>query len=143
MVSEPDEKSLLPYFNIVSEPYLHFEKVGEETEKKLLMGKPAKEFFSSIWDRNTIEPIPLNELVKLIVSKDNSKNTDKAKDGNARKRIDRGIKYGTLRKDELKNITFGGTSEEWRKMTSHLGQASDNGKITVRCSDGEMKFDLY
>ena len=83
---------------------MHFEKVGEETEKKLLMGKPAKEFFSSIWDRNTIEPIPLNELVKLIVSKDNSKNTDKAKDGNARKRIDRGIKYGTLRKDELKNI---------------------------------------
>ena len=104
MVSEPDEKSLLPYFNIVSEPYLHFEKVGEETEKKLLMGKPAKEFFSSIWDRNTIEPIPLNELVKLIVSKDHSKSTDKAKDGNARKRIDRGIKYGTLRKDELKNI---------------------------------------
>ena len=46
----------------------------------------------------------MNELVKLIVSKDNSKNTDKAKDGNARKRIDRGIKYGTLRKDELKNI---------------------------------------
>ena len=104
MVSEPDERSLLPYFNIVSEPYLHFEKVGEETEKKLLMGKPAKEFFSSIWDRGTTEHIPLNELVKLIVSKDKSKNTDKTKDGNARKRIDRGIKYGTLRKDELKNI---------------------------------------
>ena len=45
--------------------------------------------------------------------------------------------------DSLSNITFGGTSEEWRKMTSHLGQASDNGKITVWCSDGEMKFDLY
>jgi predicted ATP-dependent serine protease len=104
MVSEPDEKSLLPYFNIVSEPYLHFEKVGDETERKLLMGKPAKEFFSSIWDRGTTEPIPLGELVKLIVSKDNSKNTDKAKDGNARKRIERGIKYGTLKKDELKNI---------------------------------------
>lgn len=44
MVSEPDEKSLLPYFNIISEPYLHFEKVGDETEKKLLMGKPAKDF---------------------------------------------------------------------------------------------------
>ena len=83
---------------------MHFEKVGEETEKKLLMGKPAKEFFSSIWDRRTTDPIPLNELVKLIVSKDNSKNTDKAKDGNARKRIERGIKYGTLKKDELKNI---------------------------------------
>lgn len=104
MVSEPDEKSLLPYFNIVAEPYLHFDKVGNETERKLLMGKPAKEFFSSIWDRGTTEPIPLGELVKLIVSKDNSKNTAKSKDGNARKRIDRGIKYGTLRKDELKNI---------------------------------------
>lgn len=104
MVSEPDERALLPYFNIVSEPYLHFEKVGDETERKLLMGKPAKEFFSSIWDRGTTEPIPLGELVKLIVSKDNSKNTAKSKDGNARKRIDRGIKYGTLRKDELKNI---------------------------------------
>ena len=104
MVSEPDEKSLLPYFNIVAEPYLHFEKVGDETERKLLMGKPAKEFFSSIWDRAVAEPIPLNELVKLIVSKDNSKNSVKSKDGNARKRIDRGIKYGTLRKDELKNI---------------------------------------
>lgn len=104
MVSEPDEKSLLPYFNIVADPYLHFEKVGEETEKKLLMGKPAREFFSSIWNRGTTEPIPLNELVKLIVSKDKSKNADKTKDGNARKRIDRGIKYGTLRKDELKNI---------------------------------------
>lgn len=104
MVSEPDEKSLLPYFNIVSEPYLHFEKVGDETERKLLMGKPAKDFFSSIWDRGTTESIPLSELVKLIVSKDNSKNTAKAKDGNARKRIDRAIKYGDLRKDELKNI---------------------------------------
>lgn len=45
--------------------------------------------------------------------------------------------------ESLSNITLGGTSEEWRKMTSHLGQASDNGKITVRCSNGEMKFDLY
>lgn len=104
MVSEPDEKSLLPYFNIVAEPYLHFEKVGDETEKKLLMGKPAKDFFSSIWDRAVVEPIPLNELVKLIVSKDNSKNSVKSKDGNARKRIDRAIKYGALKKDELKNI---------------------------------------
>lgn len=104
MVSEPDEKSLLPYFNIVAEPYLHFEKVGDETERKLLMGKPAKDFFSSIWDRAVAEPIPLNELVKLIVSKDSSKNTSKAKDGNARKRIDRAVKYGALRKDELKNI---------------------------------------
>ena len=58
----------------------------------------------SVLDRRTTDPIPLNELVKLIVSKDNSKNTDKAKDGNARKRIERGIKYGTLKKDELKNI---------------------------------------
>lgn len=104
MVSEPDEKSLLPYFNIISEPYLHFEKVGDETEKKLLMGKPAKDFFTSIWDRDTKSPIPLNELVKLIISKDNSKNTIKAKDGNARKRIDRAIRYGSLRKDELKNV---------------------------------------
>jgi len=104
MVSEPDEKSLLPYFNIVAEPYLHFEKVGDETEKKLLMGKPAKDFFSAIWDRGTSEPIPLLELVKLIVSKDNSKNSAKSKDGNARKRIDRAIKYGALEKDELKNI---------------------------------------
>lgn len=104
MVSEPDEKTLLPYFNIVSEPYLHFEKVGDETEKKLLMGKPAKDFFTSIWNRGATEPIPLNELVKLIVSKDNSKNTTKSKDGNARKRIDRAIKFGTLRKDELKNV---------------------------------------
>ena len=104
MVSEPDEKSLLPYFNIISEPYLHFEKVGDETEKKLLMGKPAKDFFTSIWDRAVAEPIPLNELVKLIISKDNSKNSAKSKDGNARKRIDRAIKYGSLKKDELKNI---------------------------------------
>lgn len=104
MVSEPDEKSLLPYFNIIPEPYLHFEKVGDETERKLLMGKPAKDFFTSIWDRDTTSPIPLNELVKLIISKDNSKNTIKAKDGNARKRIDRAIKYGSLRKDESKNV---------------------------------------
>lgn len=104
MVSEPDEKSLLPYFNIISEPYLHFEKVGDETERKLLMGKPAKDFFTSIWDRDTTSPIPLNELVRLIISKDNSRNTIKAKDGNARKRIDRAIKYGSLRKDELKNV---------------------------------------
>ena len=68
------------------------------------MGKPAKDFFSSIWDRAVAEPIPLNELVKLIVSKDNSKNSAKSKDGNARKRIDRAIKYGALKKDELKNI---------------------------------------
>lgn len=104
MVSEPDEKSLLPYFNIVPEPYLHFEKVGDETERKLLMGKPAKDFFTSIWDRDTTSPIPLNELVRLIISKDNSRNTIKAKDGNARKRIDRAIKYGSLRKDESKNV---------------------------------------
>lgn len=104
MVSEPDEKSLLPYFNIVAEPYLHFEKVGDETERKLLMGKPAKEFFASIWDRKESDPIPLNELVKMIVSRDSSKNTDKAKEGNARKRVERGIKFGTLRKDEMKNI---------------------------------------
>ena len=104
MVSEPDEKSLLPYFNIIPEPYLHFEKVGDETERKLLMGKPAKDFFTSIWDRDTTSPIPLNELVRLIISKDNSRNTIKAKDGNARKRIDRAIKYGSLRKDELKNV---------------------------------------
>ena len=32
------------------------------------------------------------------------KNTDKAKEGNARKRVERGIKFGTLRKDEMKNI---------------------------------------
>ena len=68
------------------------------------MGKPAKDFFTSIWDRDTKSPIPLNELVKLIISKDNSKNTIKAKDGNARKRIDRTIRYGSLRKDELKNV---------------------------------------
>lgn len=104
MVSEPDEKSLLPYFNIVEEPYLHFERVGEETERKLLMGKPAKDFFQSIWDRDISKPIPLNELVKLIVSKDNTNNNIKAKNGNARKRIDRGIKYGSLQKDEMKNI---------------------------------------
>lgn len=104
MVSEPDEKSLLPYFNIVSEPYLRFDKVGEDTERKLLMGKPAKEFFASIWNRKETDPIPLNELVKLIVSKDSTKNTDKAKESNARKRIERGIKYGTLTKDEMKNI---------------------------------------
>ncbi len=104
MVSEPDEKSLLPYFNIVAEPYLHFDKVGDETEKKLLMGKPAKDFFSAIWDRDLKEPIPLLELVKLVVSKDNTKNGAKAKEGNARKRIDRAVKYGSLVKDESKNI---------------------------------------
>ena len=81
MVSEPDEKSLLPYFNIISEPYLHFGKVGDETEKKLLMGKPAKDFFTSIWDRDTTSPIPLNELVKLIISKDNSKNKNNRNNG--------------------------------------------------------------
>lgn len=104
MVSEPDEKSLLPYFNIVAEPYLHFDKVGDETERKLLMGKPAKDFFGALWDRETSEPIPLLELVKLIVSNDKTKNSAKAKDGNARKRIDRAIKFGALKKDELKNI---------------------------------------
>lgn len=104
MVSEPDEKSLLPYFNIVADPYLHFEKIGDETEKKLLMGKPAKDFFTSIWDRDTTSPIPLNELVKLIAANDKSKNTPKAKEGNARKRIDRAAKYGALRKDEFKNV---------------------------------------
>lgn len=104
MVNEPDEKTLLPYFNIVADPYLHFDKVGEETERKLLMGKPAKDFFSAIWDRGINEPIPLSELVKLIASKDNTKNTVKAKESNARKRIDRAVKFGTLIKDELKNI---------------------------------------
>lgn len=104
MVSDSDEKSLLPYFNIVTEPYLHFEKVGDETERKLLMGKPVKDFFSSIWDRDPKYPIPLVELVKLIVSKDNTKNNIKTKDGNARKRIDRAIKSGSLKKDESKNI---------------------------------------
>ncbi len=104
MVSEPDENSLLPYFNIVADPYLHFDKVGDETEKKLLMGKPAKDFFSAIWDRDLKEPIPLLELVKLVVSKDNTKNSAKAKEGNARKRIDRAVKYGSLVKDESKNI---------------------------------------
>lgn len=104
MVSEPDEKSLLPYFNIMADPYLHFDKVGEETERKLLMGKPAKDFFGALWDREHSEPIPLLELVKLIVSNDKTKNSVKAKDGNARKRIDRAIKFGALRKDDMKNV---------------------------------------
>lgn len=104
MVSEPDEKSLLPYFNIVQEPYLRFDRVGEETERKLLTGKPSKDFFGAIWDRDSKEPIPLLELVRLIVSNDKTKNSAKAKDGNARKRIDRAVKYGTLVKDGSKNI---------------------------------------
>lgn len=104
MVGEPTEKTLLPYFKIVNSPFLMFEKIGEETERKLLMGKPANDFFNSVWDRETNLPIPLKELVKLIVSKDTTKNDAKTKDGNARKRIDRAIKYGALVKDEMKNI---------------------------------------
>lgn len=45
--------------------------------------------------------------------------------------------------DSLSNISFIGTLEEWKVLTAHLGQVSDNGKITVWCSDGKIKFDLY
>ena len=73
--------------------------------KKNYLWENLQKIFSLLfWDRDTKSPIPLNELVKLIISKDNSKNTIKAKDGNARKRIDRAIRYGSLRKDELKNV---------------------------------------
>lgn len=66
--------------------------------KEITYGETCKRFFTSIWDRAVAEPIPLNELVKLIISKDNSKNSAKSKDGNARKRIDRAIKYGSLKR---------------------------------------------
>lgn len=47
--------------------------------------------------------------------------------------------------ESLSNIEFAGSLEEWKKLTAHLGQVSDNGKIRVFCSDGstEIKFDLY
>ena len=44
MVSEPDEKSLLPYFNIISEPYLHFEKLVMKRKRNYLWGNLQKIF---------------------------------------------------------------------------------------------------
>lgn len=104
MVSEPDEKDVLPYFNIKSEPYLHFEYVGMETERSLIMGKPSNDLFRLVWDRPDNEPIPLVELVKLVVAKDKSKSTAKTKDNNARKRIERAVASGILTKDEMRNL---------------------------------------
>ena len=106
MLSEPDDKTLLPHFNIVTTPYLRFEKIGDETEARLIMGKPPKEFFRSIWNKPLSEPIPLLELVKLVVKADKSKRSEKTKDNSARKRIERAIMSGTLVKDEAKNISL-------------------------------------
>lgn len=106
MLSEPDDKTLLPHFNIVTTPYLRFEKIGDETEARLIMGKPPKEFFRSIWNKPLSDPIPLLELVKLVVKADKSKRSEKTKDNSARKRIERAITSGTLVKDEAKNISL-------------------------------------
>ena len=41
---------------------------------------------------------------------------------------------------KLTSVTFGGTIDEWLEMSYQAGSAPDNGKTTVRCSDGTVKF---
>ncbi len=44
----------------------------------------------------------------------------------------------------LRNITFGGTSDEWRAISSEAGYCDGVfGWITVQCSDEKIKFDFY
>ena len=71
--------------------------------KKSIKGK-ENEMFGETTSTNKEFLDGMKVLTEANLIKDNSKNTIKAKDGNARKRIDRAIKYGSLRKDELKNV---------------------------------------
>ena len=40
----------------------------------------------------------------------------------------------------LTSVVFNGTTEQWRSVFAAAGSASDDGKVTVRCLDGELKF---
>ncbi len=42
--------------------------------------------------------------------------------------------------DNLTNVTYEGTCSEWLKIAENAGKESDNGNVTVKCSDGELKF---
>ena len=42
----------------------------------------------------------------------------------------------------LTSINFNGTKDEWLKISSAAGSASDDGSVTVKCSDGDIKFKL-
>lgn len=45
--------------------------------------------------------------------------------------------------DSLAVIAYGGTIKEWTSINSRAWETSANGIVTVRCSDGEIKCDLY
>ena len=45
--------------------------------------------------------------------------------------------------DSLAEIAYGGTIKEWASVNSRSWVASADGRVTVRCSDGEIKCDLY
>ena len=42
----------------------------------------------------------------------------------------------------LTSINFNGTKDEWLKISSAAGSVSDDGSVTVKCSDGDIKFKL-
>ena len=42
----------------------------------------------------------------------------------------------------LKNVFFDGTIAEWKSISSDAGESSDTGNVTVKCSDGELRFSL-
>ena len=42
--------------------------------------------------------------------------------------------------DSLTSVTFGGTKKQWLSVAVNVGIEVDEGSITIKCSDGEMKF---
>lgn len=45
--------------------------------------------------------------------------------------------YGCSR---LERVIFNGTKDEWIKISSAAGSESDEGSVTVKCADGDLKF---
>ena len=45
--------------------------------------------------------------------------------------------YGCSR---LERVIFNGTKDEWLKISSAAGAESDEGSVTVKCADGDLKF---
>ena len=40
----------------------------------------------------------------------------------------------------LTNIVYGGTKADWKSIASDRGKINKKGKVTVKCTDGELKF---
>lgn len=43
----------------------------------------------------------------------------------------------------LETVIFNGTKDQWLKISFAAGRESDDGSITVKCTDGEFKFAFH